>query len=47
MDKRLEVLLEMLGFASKRDAQVKDLTGGEVKRVSIGIGLISNPVTML
>lgn len=40
---RAEKLLEVLGLLEKRDVQVKDLSGGEVKRVSVGVGMISNP----
>jgi ABC-type multidrug transport system ATPase subunit len=36
-------LVNVLGLEDKRDVQVRELTGGEVKRVSIGIGLISSP----
>ena len=43
MNKRIKDLLEVLGFTSKKDVQVKNLSGGEMKRVSIGIGMISNP----
>ncbi len=43
---RLELLLGILGLASKRDVQVGDLTGGEVKRCSVGAGMISNPYVL-
>ena len=36
-------MLEVLGLTSRKDALVKTLSGGEVKRVSVGIGLISRP----
>lgn len=43
MLERLEILLSILGLSAKRHTPVSRLTGGEVKRVSIGIGLISKP----
>jgi ABC-type multidrug transport system ATPase subunit len=43
MIKRADDLLEVLGLTDKKDVQIKDLSGGEVKRVSVGIGMISNP----
>ena len=46
MLKRAELLLNVLGLTEKRDTQVKDLSGGEVKRVSVGIGMISNPYVL-
>mmetsp|Transcript_15500 Transcript_15500/g.22736 ORF Transcript_15500/g.22736 Transcript_15500/m.22736 type:complete len:116 (+) Transcript_15500:91-438(+) len=35
--------MEVLGLAEKRRTQLKNLSGGEIKRVSVGIGMISNP----
>jgi ABC-type multidrug transport system ATPase subunit len=46
MFKRAEDLLVVLGLAAKRDAQVRNLSGGEIKRLSIGVGLISNPFVL-
>jgi ABC-type multidrug transport system ATPase subunit/ABC-type multidrug transport system permease subunit len=43
MNQRLEIVISVLGLQSKRNAQIKNLSGGEVKRVSVGIGLISKP----
>lgn len=43
MVKRAEDLLEVLGLSEKRNVAIKDLSGGEIKRVSVGIGMISNP----
>jgi ATP-binding cassette, subfamily G (WHITE), member 2, SNQ2 len=43
MLQRAEELLEVLGLTKKRDVQVRGLSGGEIKRLSVGIGLISNP----
>jgi ABC-type multidrug transport system ATPase subunit len=43
MFRRLEAILSIMGLQGKRDEQVKSLTGGELKRVSISIGLISKP----
>ena len=41
--RRLEHLLIVLGLSMIRDVEIKCLSGGEIKRVRIGIGLISNP----
>jgi ABC-type multidrug transport system ATPase subunit len=46
MKKRADVLLDVLGLTDKKDTQVKNLSGGEVKRVSIGIGMISAPYVL-
>jgi ABC-type multidrug transport system ATPase subunit len=43
MVKRCADLLDVLGLTEKKDARIRDLSGGEVKRVSVGIGMISNP----
>ena len=40
---RAEKLMEVLGLKTKRNTQLKDLVGGELKRISVGVGLISNP----
>ena len=40
---RLEQLLIVLGLSSIKDHEMKRLSGGEVKRVRIGIGLMTNP----
>jgi ABC-type multidrug transport system ATPase subunit len=46
MLQRAEELLEVLGLTKKRDVHVRDLSGGEIKRLSVGIGLISNPYVL-
>jgi ABC-type multidrug transport system ATPase subunit len=43
MYERLEIILLVLGLKGKRHTPVGKLSGGEVKRVSIGVGLISKP----
>lgn len=43
ISERLEQLLLVLGLSSLRNVEVKRLSGGELKRVRIGIGLMSNP----
>ena len=43
MFKRADELLGVLGLTTKSDVQVKRLSSGEIKRLSIGVGLISNP----
>ena len=43
MFERCEELLDVLGLTNKRHVQVKDLSGGERKRICIGVGLISKP----
>ena len=43
MEGRLETVLDVLGLQGKRNTQILELSGGEVKRVSIGVGLISAP----
>jgi ABC-type multidrug transport system ATPase subunit len=40
---RLGVLMKILGLADKAHAFCKELTSGELKRVSVGMGMISNP----
>ena len=43
MKERLVELLEVLGLFHKSNILCKDLSGGELKRVSVGMGMISNP----
>lgn len=43
LKKRLLKLLQILGLFSKANTLCKDLTGGELKRVSVGMGMIANP----
>lgn len=43
MRKRLLKLLRILGLFEKASSLCKDLTGGELKRLSVGMGMISNP----
>lgn len=43
MSVRVEEILEVLGLTAKRNVPVRFLSGGEIKRCSIGVGLISNP----
>lgn len=43
---RVNDVLAVLGLTEKKDTQVAGLSGGEVKRVSIGIGLISAPYVL-
>jgi ABC-type multidrug transport system ATPase subunit len=43
---RLVSLLDVLGLTGKKDTPVSGLSGGEVKRVSIGLGLISAPYVL-
>lgn len=43
MNGRLLSLLEVLGLARKAHVLCRDLTGGELKRVSICMGMIANP----
>jgi len=43
MLRRVEEILDVMGLLPKRDVQVRNLSGGEIKRLSIGVGLISNP----
>lgn len=40
---RINEILVILGLESKRSIPLKNFTGGELKRVSVGIGLISSP----
>ena len=46
MKERAAILLDVLGLASKKNNLVAELSGGEIKRVSIGIGLISSPYVL-
>ena len=43
MHSRLDVVLRSLGLFEKSDLSCKHLTGGELKKVSVGMGMISNP----
>eukprot|EP01041_Mallomonas_annulata_P005158 gene5158-10306_t len=43
MKKRLEQLIDVLGLRRIADKSCVNLTGGELKRVSVGMGMISNP----
>ena len=43
MYSRLEIMLRSLGLHSKARTLCKDLTGGELKIISVGMGMISNP----
>ena len=43
MRRRLGNLLSILGLAPKVNTLCKELTSGELKRVSVGMGMISNP----
>jgi ABC-type lipoprotein export system ATPase subunit len=43
MRRRLLQLLQILGLFEKANVLCKDLSGGELKRVSVGMGMISSP----
>lgn len=43
MKQRLANLLTILGLADKMSVLCRDLTSGELKRVSVGMGMVSNP----
>jgi ABC-type multidrug transport system ATPase subunit len=43
MRQRLNNLLRILGLADRRDSYCKTLTSGQLKRVSVGMGMISSP----
>lgn len=43
MRQRLIKLLQILGLFEKANVLCKDLSGGELKRLSVGMGMISNP----
>jgi ABC-type multidrug transport system ATPase subunit/ABC-type multidrug transport system permease subunit len=43
MHTRLDVVLRSLGLFEKSSMSCKGLTGGELKKVSVGMGMISNP----
>lgn len=43
MKLRLVKLLQILGLFNKANTKCKDLSGGELKRVSVGMGMISDP----
>jgi ABC-type multidrug transport system ATPase subunit len=40
MHERIMKLIGVLGLTMKQDVLVKNLSGGEVKRVSVGIGMV-------
>ena len=41
--RRATEILEVLGLTERQHTRVANLSGGEIKRVSIGVGLISSP----
>ncbi len=41
--KRVDEVLQDLGLIHRRDVQVKTLSGGQIKRVSIGVELLTKP----
>jgi len=43
VDKRVESITELLGLAERRDARIRRLSGGQRKRVNIGIELLADP----
>lgn len=43
MKQRLVKLMQILGLFEKANTYCKDLSGGELKRLSVGMGMISNP----
>jgi ABC-2 type transport system ATP-binding protein len=43
MDERLETLLRILGLKAKANTLCSGLTGGELKRVSVGMGMVCSP----
>jgi ABC-type multidrug transport system ATPase subunit len=43
MKRRLANLLSILGLADKMHTSCRELSSGELKRVSVGMGMISNP----
>ena len=43
MRKRLVHLMKILGLSSKMKVLCSELTGGELKRVSVGMGMVANP----
>lgn len=43
VQKRTDEILDVLGLAERQHTRVSKLSGGEIKRVSIGVGLISSP----
>ena len=43
MKKRADHLMTVLGLKEKMHVPIKNLSGGEIKRVSVGIGMISKP----
>ena len=40
---RLQIVLRSLGLHEKSKSRCRDLTGGELKKVSVGMGMICNP----
>ncbi|MGD9711771.1 MAG: ABC transporter ATP-binding protein [Thermomicrobiales bacterium] len=41
---RVDTLLHQVGLQDKRDAQVKEMSGGQQQRLSIALALVNNPV---
>jgi ABC-2 type transport system ATP-binding protein len=39
----VDEVIELVGLAEKRDAQVKTLSGGQKRRLDLGIALVGNP----
>jgi ABC-2 type transport system ATP-binding protein len=40
---RIGVVLELVGLGEKRDARVKALSGGQKRRLDLGVALVGNP----
>ncbi|MDH2904416.1 MAG: ABC transporter ATP-binding protein [Actinomycetota bacterium] len=41
--RNIDEVIEMVGLTEKRDAKVKKLSGGQQRRLDIGLGIVGNP----
>ena len=46
MYERLDIVILALGLRDQANTRCKELTGGELKKVSVGMGMISNPAVL-
>ena len=45
--RRVDEVLEMVGLSQKADARVKTLSGGQQRRLDVGLGIVGNPELLI
>ena len=40
-------VIELIGLAEKADAKVKTLSGGQQRRLDVGLGIVGNPALLI